>query len=190
MKNRTKWILAGILILTIPFLNCKIIGVEENPTMVITVTFEHTFRTIYPGNDPHTHVFNPADYWNSAFDDWEIESSDLSDIQVEVWDVQPAELGVSAKFKLYFTKIIGPPDVAVNQLIGSTQTITLAECIAAPMTVFNNKVTINAAGKTALLNAIQAKNKIELSAPVENVSGNCDFWTKAVVKVQLHLKQK
>jgi hypothetical protein len=187
MKRHSKWILAGLSALMIPLMSCKIIGVEENPTMTITVTIEHTFESIYQGNDPHTKTFNPADYWNDAFDGWEIESADLSDIQLTVWDVTGAELNVTANFLLYYNELVGGSKIA--NLVGSTQTIKLGDAIADPMGVWNNKVVINAAGKAKLLNAIENKLIIELSAPVQNVSGACDFWTTAVVKMQFKLKK-
>jgi hypothetical protein len=187
MKKYHRWILAGLLAVMAPLMSCKIIGLEEHPTMVITVTIEHTFRSIYPGNDPHTKTFSPADYWDEAFDGWEIEDADLSDVQLTVWDVTGAELNLTANFKLYYIEPVGGSKMA--NLVGDTDTIKLGDAVADPMNVWNSKVRIYTAGKQKLLNAIKARSVIELSAPVENVSGTCDFWTKAVVKVQLKVKK-
>ncbi len=186
MKIKMKWFAAALLIAAMMILNCKIIGVDDDATTVITLTIEHTFRTIAPGNDPHTRTFTPAEYWDEAFNDWDITSADLSDIQVSVWDVETAERPVSAKFTLTFID----PAAPANPLVGSTGILTLGECIDNIINVWNNKVAINAAGKTRLLNAIQSKKTITLSAPVQNLSGSCDFWTKAVIKIQVNLKKK
>ncbi len=186
MNSNHRWILAVLLIVLLPVLSCKIIGVDDHATVIITVAIEHTFRTISPGNDPHTRTFTPAEYWNDDFNDWEIESADLTNIQVTVWDVETAERSASAKFTL---SIIDPASPA-NPLIASTQILTLGECVDNVMNVWNNKVTVNSVGKLRLINALQNKRNITLSAPVQNMSGTCDFWTKAVITFQVNLKQK
>lgn len=180
MKRYARWILAGLLAFMFPLMNCKLIGVETQYLNVV-LTLEHTFRSIYPGNDPNTHTFNPSEYWDDQFDGWEIESAELNDIQVTVWDVTGAEGNVTADFLVKYTND--------NQLIITTQTIKLSDAAADIMSVWNNKVTVNAAGKTRVLNDMLAKRIITLSAYAQHVSGNCDFWTKAVIKVQLHLKK-
>lgn len=185
MNIHHKWIPAALLLVLLPLLSCKIIGVDDDTTMVITVAIEHTFRSISPGNDPHTRTFTPDEYWSDDFNDWDIESADLTDISVTVWDVQSAERTVSAKFTLSLID----PKTPVNPLIANTEILTLGECVDNVMNVWNNKVTISSAGKARLLNALQNKRTITLSAPVQNLSGTCDFWTKAVVKFQVNVKK-
>jgi hypothetical protein len=186
MKIYSKWIVASLIVAVLPVMNCKIIGVEPDQTMMVTVALEHTFRTIAPGNDPHTRTFTPAEYWDDQFNDWDIESAQLTDIQVTCWDVEPAERSVSAKFTLTFVDATPP----ANPLIGNTQVVTLGECVDNIMNVWNNKVTIDTAGKIRLLKAIQNKQNITLSALVQDLSGSCDFSTKVAIKVQVQLTKK
>ncbi len=186
MKIQMKWLAAALLIAAMMILSCKIIGVDDEATTTITFAIEHSWRTIAPGNDPHTRTFTPEEYWDEDFNDWDITSADLTDIQVSVWDVSTAERTVSARFTLTFVD----PAPPANPLVGSTQILTLGECIDGIIHVWNNKVTINTPGKIRLLSAIQNKKPITLSAPVQNLSGTCDFWTKAVIKIQVNLKKK
>ena len=184
MFKYSSWILAGLIVLALSMLSCKLISVDQQAVNV-AVTIEQTFNVHPPNQTSSSTTINTADYWPDGFDGWSIDTADLTDLQFSVSDVSTQERAVSASFKVEFRTL---PSGTVQE-IGHTQTATLGEILDTPMDVWNSKVTINAAGKTALLNAVALKQSIELIGTTLNASGEADFNCIATIKVQLSLKK-
>jgi hypothetical protein len=185
MLKYTRWIFAGLMILTLSLVSCKLISVEQQAVNVL-VTIEHTFN-VHPPNQTSDHsIINTADYWPEGFEGWSIQNSDLTDIQFTVSGVSTAERNVSGNFIVRFT-VTNPPPTANNQLLGTTQTLTLGEIFDTPMTVWNDKVTIDPTGKAALLSAVAGKKTIDLMGATQSASGEAEFGCVLTVKVQLSL---
>jgi len=184
MLKYSRLILAGLLILGLCLVSCKLINVE-NQAVTVMVTIEQAFNVHPPNQTTSTTTINTADYWPSGFDGWSIDNADLSDLQFSVTGVSTQERSVSASFKVDFRTL---PSGAAQE-IGHSQTATLGEIIDTPMSVWNSKVTINSAGKDALLAAVAQKKSVELIGYTQNASGEAEFACVATIKVQLHLQK-
>jgi hypothetical protein len=184
MFKHSRWILAGLLILTLSLLSCKLISVDQQAVTVV-VTIEQTFNVHPPNQTSNSTTINTADYWPEGFDGWSILNSNLTDLQFAVSGVSTQERSVSASFKVDFNVL---PSGAVQEL-GTTDQMTLGEILDTPMTVWNDKVNINTAGKNALLSAVSGKKTINLTGTTQNASGDAEFACIATIKVQLTLQK-
>ncbi len=180
MKNKMKIAAALFIALSLVVLQCKIIGLGSQ-NLNIMVTLDHTSHVINShGQSQDGFTFDPEDYWQDIFDDWDIESVELVDIQISGSGIGQGEQNVSAKFEVRFSD---------NQLIASTGTITLSELLSGALSVWNNKVTLNTTGKNRLLNDVTNKRMISLVGIARDISGPCEFDLYFVQKIQIRLKK-
>jgi hypothetical protein len=187
MFKHSRWIFAGLLILSLSLVSCKLISVEQQAVNVMA-TIEETVN-VHPPNDPSNHkTINIADYWPEGFDGWNIETATLNALEFKVISVTSGS-NESANFEVRFTNLTPPPTVT-NQLLGNTTSpFTLNEVINNPMNVWNNKVEIDSLGETILMKALSDKETIDLNGTTIGATGEAQFSVIVTVKVQLTMKK-
>jgi len=185
MLKYSRWIFTGLLILTVTLVSCKLISVE-NQRVNVVVSVEHPFSVWPPNHTTSIDTINIENYWPDGFDGWSVESAELNDVLFSVSGVSPQDSTKSANFIAEFR--ILPPTTTVKDLLGTTQTLTLGEILRIPMSVWNNKVTIDPAGRAKWIAAVSNRQSIEVTVTTQNPTGVVEFSGVITIKVQLGLK--